>query len=92
MRNILILVTIILIAPIIIIQNQSGVPMYYDEQNDTWLEVITPYHTFQQLLLPQAYGSSAWLEEQRECTDIWQETHNESLYYACWAILDKDLE
>lgn len=90
MNNIFILVTI-LIIPIIII-NQSGVPMYYDEQNDTWLEVITPYHTFQQLLLPQAYGSSAWLEEQRECTDIWQETHDEDLYYECWAILDKDLE
>lgn len=90
MNNILIIVTMFLIAPIIII-NQSGVPMYFDNNTQSLREVITPYHTFQQLL-PQAYGSSAWLEEQRECTDIWQETHDESLYYTCWAILDKDLE
>ncbi len=90
--NIFLIVIILLLTPFII--NNSGIPMYRDE-NGTYREVITPYHPFQQLLTSAqqtAYGSSAWLDEQRECTDIWQETHNETLYYQCWAVLDKDLE
>ena len=34
-------------------------------------------------------GSSEWGKDLKKCTDIWQSTHNETLYYDCMNPLEK---
>ncbi len=34
------------------------------------------------------YGSSEWQKGVKKCTDIWQNTHNETLYYDCMVPLE----
>jgi hypothetical protein len=36
----------------------------------------------------KVYSSSEWLAGVEICTDIWQSTHNETLYYDCMNPLD----
>ena len=36
-----------------------------------------------------SYGSSEWGKDLKKCTDIWQSTHNETLYYDCMNPLEK---
>lgn len=40
------------------------------------------------LLLPMAYGST-WEDDVKVCTDIWQETRNDTLYYRCWTPMEE---
>ena len=44
-NNILMIITVvtILLAPLII--NQSGIPVHFNKETQTYEEVITPYHT-----------------------------------------------
>jgi hypothetical protein len=37
----------------------------------------------------QVFGSSEWLSGVHICVDIWQQTHNETLYYECLNPLDE---
>lgn len=41
------------------------------------------------ILTTPTYGSSEWLAGVEICTDIWQSTHNETLYYDCMNPLEK---
>lgn len=38
-----------------------------------------------------AFGSSVWKESMEICTDIWQQTLNETLYYQCVIPLERTL-
>ncbi len=35
------------------------------------------------------FGTSEWGKDLKKCTDIWQNTHNETLYYDCMNPLEK---